>query len=174
MYAVVGCSDCSALWVVEGRPDSTECPRCGKRHPFAKRRQFVTTDDRDHAREVRASMLAARQDEGEAFAGLDSYAEMEAQLDDAGVDDREYLEAAGIDPGEVETAAERATRGAGGGQSDPEVVRAALRELDPATGERVREYAAERGVDPGKAEDVLDRLVRRGEAVRDDEGYRLL
>src|SRR6056297_2742917 len=77
MYAVVGCSDCQALKIVEGRPETTQCPRCGKRRTFEKLKKFVETDDEDHAREVRSSMLATRQGEGEAFAELDSFSEMD-------------------------------------------------------------------------------------------------
>ncbi|MDZ7731364.1 MAG: DUF5817 domain-containing protein [Natrialbaceae archaeon] len=54
MYSVVGCSECKALWVVEGRPATSQCPQCGTRRPFDARRQFVTTDEPDHAREVRS------------------------------------------------------------------------------------------------------------------------
>ncbi|PSP75278.1 replication protein H, partial [Halobacteriales archaeon QH_6_68_27] len=75
MYAVVGCSECDMLWVVEGRPETSQCPRCGTRRPYAKRRKFVSTEDEDHAREVRASILANRQGHGDAFAELDSFAE---------------------------------------------------------------------------------------------------
>jgi len=87
MYAVVGCTDCSALWLVEGRQQTAQCQRCGKTHQFEKLKKFVETDDEDHAREVRASMLANRQDHGEAFAEVDSFSELESQVDDAIVDD---------------------------------------------------------------------------------------
>ncbi len=117
MYAVVGCSDCSALWVTEGRPETTQCPRCGTRRKHEKRRKFVETDDEAHAREVRASMLANRQGEGDAFAELDSYAEMERQVDDAGVDDETYLEDSGVDTDAVSAAADRAEQGATRGRA---------------------------------------------------------
>ena len=55
MYAVVGCSECSALWILDGQPDRTECPRCGRSHSADRLKRFVETDDKDHAREVRAS-----------------------------------------------------------------------------------------------------------------------
>jgi len=61
MYAVVGCSECSNLWIIEGRSDTTQCPRCGSRKGYEKRKKFVETDDAAHARDVRASMLANRQ-----------------------------------------------------------------------------------------------------------------
>ncbi len=174
MYAVVGCDECSALWVVADEPETTGCPRCGKRHRYAKLKRFVTTDDEDHAREVRASMLANRQGEGEAFAAMDSFAELEAQVDDAGVSDDEYLERSGLDAEEVAAAGERASEGEGGGRSREETVRAALRELDEPTVDEVAAYAAERGVPEGYVERALAKLARAGEVSESRGTYRLV
>jgi len=174
MYAVVGCSECSALWVVEGRPETTQCPRCGSRRQHAKRRKFVETDDEDHAREVRASMLANRQGQGEAFAELDSFAEMDRQVETSGVDDDTYLEASGIDSDAVAAAGDRAEQGTGGGQSRTETVLSALRDLDSPTEADVVAYAAERGVPGSYTEKTLTKLVRAGEVTESGGTYRLL
>ncbi|WP_435176260.1 DUF5817 domain-containing protein [Halorussus sp. AFM4] len=176
MYAVVGCSDCQALKIVEGRPETTQCPRCGKRRKFEKLKKFVETDDEDHAREVRSSMLANRQGEGEAFAELDSFSEMEARVDDAGVSDEEYLEASGIDTEEVEAAAERVENRSAStrGGSRKDTVLAALRELDRPTEDEVVEYADERGVPADYARNALEKLARRGEVSESRGRYRLL
>ncbi|MFC4549981.1 MULTISPECIES: DUF5817 domain-containing protein [Halorussus] len=175
MYAVVGCSDCGALKILKGRPDTTQCPRCGKRRKYEKLKKFVQTDDEDHAREVRASMLANRQGEGETFAEMDSFEEMESQVDDAGIGDEEFLAASGIDTEEVAAAGERAEQGrAGGGQSRKDTVLAALRELDQPTEDEVVEFAGERGVPADYARKALDKLVRRGEVSESRGRYRLL
>ena len=175
MYAVVGCSDCSALWIVEGRPDTSQCPRCGTRRQFSKLREFVSTEDEDHAREVRASMLANRQGEGETFAEMDSFAALGEQADDAGMDDEEYLDRAGVDADEVADAAERAESGrSGGGQSRKETVLSALRALDRPTEDEVVAYAEERGVPADYARDALTKLVRRGEVSESRGRFRLL
>ena len=169
MYAVVGCGECSALWIVEGDPERTECPRCGtsKRHEY--RREFLTTEDEDHAREVRASMLASRQGESGAFAEVGSFAELDA----AGVDDETYLKGVGVDTDEVEAAADRAA-GGGGSRSREETVRAALRELEAPSEAEVASYAADHGVSREYAERALERLVRAGEVTEAGGGYRLL
>jgi len=173
MYAVVGCGECQALWIVEGRPDTSQCPRCGTTRGYEKRKQFVTTDDEDHAREVRSSMLAARQGRDEAFADLDSFAEMETYVDEAGVDDQTYLAESGVDTDEVAAAAER-TEASGGGGSREETVREALRELDDPTEAAVVDYAENRGVPPEYTRRALEKLVRAG-AVSESHGeYRLL
>ena len=173
MYAVVGCGDCSALWIVEGRPDTSQCPRCGTTRQYTKRRQFVTTDDEDHAREVRSSMLANRQDLGEEFAGLDSFAEMDEYVDEAGVDDETYLEASGVDTDAVAAAAER-TEGGTRSSSRKETVQQALRELDEPDESAVVTYASERGVPESYTRNALQKLLERGEATETRGQYRLL
>ena len=60
MYAVVGCNECDALWVVEGRPESTSCPRCEKRHRFGKLKKFYESEHADEAREARSRLFATR------------------------------------------------------------------------------------------------------------------
>jgi len=174
MYAVVGCDECSHLWIVEGEPGTSGCPRCGRTRSHDKRKKFLTTDDEDHAREYRSAMLAQRQGEEEAFADLDSFSELEERVEDPVVDDEQYLESGEVDPASVAEAGERATGKSGGSTSDPEVVREAVVSLESPTRERVTGYAADRGVDPEKARRVLDRLAERGELVEDGGQYRLL
>jgi hypothetical protein len=171
MYAVVGCSDCAMLWIVEGRPETSECPRCGTRRQYSKRRQFVTTDDEDHAREVRASMLAQRQDRGDAFAELPSFAGMETHVDEAGPSDETYLAGSGVDPDAVAAAGERASESRDS-RSRKETVELALRELDEPTEEDVVAYADERGVPAEYARKALRKLVRAGEATENGGVYR--
>jgi hypothetical protein len=173
VYAVVGCSECDMLWVVEGRPETSQCPRCGKRRPYAKRRKFVSTEEENHAREVRASILANRQGQGDAFAELDSFAEMEEYVDEVGPDDAEYLEASGVDADEAAAAGERATE-AGGGRNRQETVRAALRELDDPTEDDVVAYASERGVPDEYTRKALEKLLGAGEATENRGVYRLV
>ena len=173
MYAVVGCSDCSALWVVEGRPETTQCPRCGSRKQFEKLKQFVTTDDADHAREVRASMLATRSGHGDAFANLDDFATMDEYVDEDVVSDDEYLESAGIDTEEVEAAGERAAQSATtGSMSRRERVTRALDELDHPTEDEVVDYCADHGVPEDYTRNALEKLVRAGEVSESRGRYR--
>lgn len=173
MYAVVGCTDCSALWVVEGRPDTTSCPNCGKRHKFAKLKRFFGSDDADAARQARASMLADRSGHGDAFGDLDSFAAMEGDVDGAGVDDETYLEGSGLDSEAVAAAGERAT-GTAASPDRRERVRAAVRDCEEPTEERVVAAAADRGVPESAARSLLAKMVRAGEASESGGVYRLL
>jgi len=174
MYAVVGCSECRALWLLAD-PRSAEtatCPRCQTRHQTANLKRLYTAEDRDAAREARAAMLAERADATEAFEATPAVGDR----DDPGavVDDREYLDAAGLDPEAVEAAGERAGGGDGRSRSRPDIVREAVRTLDAPDEGDVVGYAADRGVPETAAADLLDRLVRRGEASESGGTYRLL
>jgi hypothetical protein len=167
MYAVVGCSECEALWVVEGRPETTGCPRCGKRHQFDSRKQFVRTDDEAEARAARAALLAAR--EGSDIDATE-FAAMAADADAAGIDDEAYLEAMGVDPAEVAAAGDDGGRS----RSREETVRDAVAAQERPDEDAVVAYATEHGVPAEAARDLLDRLVRAGEATESGGTYRLL
>ncbi|GAB6860460.1 DUF5817 family protein [Haloplanus litoreus] len=175
MYAVVGCNECHALWLLADpkTAETATCPRCRHRHRTANLKRLYTAADRDAAREARAAMLADRADATDAFESTPSVTDLDAVADEAVVDDREYLDAAGVDADAAEAAGERATRG-GGSRSRPEIVRDAIRTLDAPAEEDVLEYATEHGVPPDAATDLLDRLVRRGEASESGGTYRLL
>jgi hypothetical protein len=173
MYAVVGCTDCGALWLLAdpGTAETATCPRCGRRHRTRKLRRFHTAPDREAAREARAAMLAADAEATDAFAATPSVAEMETDVDDPVVDDREYLDAAGVD---ADAAAEAADRSRDGSTSRPDVVREAIRTVEDPDADDVVAYATDRGVPADAAADLLDRLVRRGEATASGGTYRLL
>lgn len=173
VYAVVGCSDCEALWIVEGRPETTGCPRCRSRHRFDALKKFVTTEDEDHARDVRAALLAKRRGEEDAFSSIDSFAELETDLDAVGTDDEEYLAASGIDPEPVAEAGERAKTG-NQTRSRKDVVLDALGDLDHPDEAAVVEYAEERGVPPDYVRSALEKLERAGMVSRGRDDYRLL
>lgn len=173
MYAVVGCRDCGAYWVVSGRPETTQCRRCGARRRFEQLHRFVETDDEDAAREARARLLAERSGETATFDDIESFAALEADVDAGVISDETYLEGNGIDPDAVAAAGDRATAG----HSSPnrrEVVTTAIRALDDPTTDDIIAYAAERGVSEEFVRPTLARLVRRGDATRSGDRYRLL
>lgn len=173
MYAVVGCDECQALWIVEGRPATSQCPRCGKTRGYGKRRKFVRTEDEDHAREVRSSMLAARQGHDDAFADLETFAELEEQIDDAGIDDETYLASSGLDAEEIEDAGIQADR-SGDDKSKEEIVREALREIEDPTETDIVEYAKRRDVPASYTERALEKLTRSGDVTESRGIYRHL
>ncbi|WP_440766316.1 DUF5817 domain-containing protein [Natronorubrum sp. DTA7] len=174
MYAVVGCSECSNLWIIEGRSETTQCPRCGSRRGYEKRKKFVETEDAGHARDVRASMLASRQGEGEAFAKLDSFDSLEDDVAEGVVDDAEYLEESGLDVDEVEAAGDRDPRQPSRSGSKKEIVKRALEALDRPTEDEVIEYAGERGVSAEYVRNALEKLTGRGVVSESRGRYRLL
>lgn len=72
MYSLVGCSDCNALWILEGEQETTTCRSCGKRHQVDSLRKFVETEVKEVARERRAEMLADRAGHGEEYRSFQS------------------------------------------------------------------------------------------------------
>jgi DNA-directed RNA polymerase subunit RPC12/RpoP len=170
MYAVVGCSACSALWILEGRQETARCPQCGKTHQYKKLKKFVETEDADHAREVRASMLASRGGHAESFAAVDSFGELDSQVERPVIENEELLEGAGIDSEEVAVANETEATTA----SRKEIVLAAVNESEHATSETITAYAADRGVPEDYVEQTLEKLVRAGELTQHQREYRRL
>jgi hypothetical protein len=173
VYVVVGCSDCSGLWIVANPRDqeTATCARCGSRHATEKLRRLFEAADRETAVEARGTMLARRAGESESFKTVDDGAAAAA-----GLDDDDFLAASGLDPDEVAAAGERAERGTGssGGGDSASVVRTAVTELDDPTGDEVIAFAEARGVPADTARDLLDRLHDQGEVRTVEGGYRSL
>lgn len=169
MYAVVGCRRCHALWVVEGRPDSTSCRRCGRRYRYDRLERFAAVETAAAAKEARSRLLQDRRDGG---TDLDDFAALETDAMDAGMSDEEFLAASGLDADEVADAGDAGP--ASDSRSRREVILDGLRELDSPTAEAVREYAGEYGVDPDDVDRVLRKLRERGEVSESGGHYRLL
>lgn len=167
MYSVVGCSSCRALWVVDGRPETTQCPRCRTRHRFESLKTFAEAETSDAAARARSAYLAERADEGE-------FVDPEAVDTDAvGMTEAGFLAASGLDPDAVAAAGERVASGERS-RSRRQVVRDALAELDDPTEAAIREYAAEHGVDASSVERALTKLRQAGEVTETDGVYRQL
>lgn len=169
MYAVVGCTECSSLWVIEVGSDSATCPRCGKRHRTERLRHFAETQEADDAREARAALVANRRDAGD---DAPSFGDLEASIEGDVVADEERLEAAGIDPDAVAEAGERASESARESRSQREIVLDAFEVHDEPAPDAVRTYAAEHGVSREYVDRVLRKLERSGEIVETATGYR--
>ena len=176
MYAVVGCNECAAMWLLSdpGTSDSATCPRCGKTHRTAKLKRFFESDDRAAAREARAALLAKKRDESAAFAEIDHVSELERAVDEAGIGDREYLEASGLDADAVDEAGARAEGGGSASRTRTEIVRDAVEAAEEPTEGNVVAEASERGVPSEAAREILTKLTRRGELSESRGRYRVL
>jgi predicted transcriptional regulator len=174
MYAVVGCTNCDALWVVEGRPKSTKCSRCERTHQLKKLKKFYESGDANEAREARSRLFATRSGHHEQAEALDDFRTLGEVADRAGVDEDEYLEASGVDTAEVAAAGKRAESGQSRSRSRREIVLDALREQDRPTADEVREYATGAGVPADYVDRALEKLSRIGEVSESDGRYRLL
>ncbi len=168
MYTVVGCRNCQSLWTVEGRPETTQCPRCRTRHRFEKLRSFAETETSEAAARVRSSMLADRATEGEFVDPR------EIDTDAVGMDDDEFLAASGVDPEAVSAAERRADESTSRSRSRRQVVLDGLEELEDPTTTDLTEYAAAAGVEESYVERALEKLAQSGEITRTNDGYRKL
>ncbi|RNJ25940.1 DUF5817 domain-containing protein [Halosegnis longus] len=168
MFSVVGCSNCDELWVVEGRPDTTRCRRCGTRRQFSKLKKFAETDTAEAAKNVRSVM---KQRQAGDDSDLDDFVTMGEEAADAGIDDADYLDAVGVDSAAV---AEAGTVESGRSLSKREAVETALDELDRPTTDAIAEFAAEHGASRDYVERALDKLERAGEITASGGEYRRL
>lgn len=176
MYSVVGCPECSALKIVEDRPETTQCPRCERRTAFEKLRKIYQSDDLDAAREIRARLLAEQSGHSDAYAEVDSFAELDSQADDAGMSPEEYLDQIGIDTDATAAAEERAATATGSAQnkSRKKIVLGALRDLDQPTRQEIVDRADAAGVSEEYVHNALDKLTRDGAVTETGGRYRLL
>lgn len=170
MYRVVGCRACGALWIVADRPETTECPRCGKRHEFGALHAFYETEDQAAARRARAAVLADRVGHGAGFADVEDRSV--GRPGSGGFPDGAELEAAGLDAEAVAEAGERAVAGPSPSRDRRTVVLAALDALDHPTEAEVVDYATERDVPAGAVADLLVKLVRTGAVSESGGRYR--
>ena len=176
MYAVVGCSECGTLWLLRDprTSETARCPRCETTHRTTKLKRFFESDDRAAAREARSALLAKKRGDSEAFADVDHVSELERAVETAGIDDREYLEAAGVDADAVSEAGARAEGETGTTRSRTEVVRDAVRAVENPTQERIVAHAADNGVPEDVAAELLTKLTRRGDVSESGGRYRVL
>lgn len=176
MYAVVGCNACGNLWLVRD-PASSEtarCSRCEKTHQIRKLKRFFESEDRDAAREARAALLAKKHGDSEAFAAVDHVADLEDAVESAGIDDREYLEASGIDADAVFEAGARTTETTRSSRSREAIVREAVDAVADPTADNVVSHAVDHGVPADAAREIVTALTRRGELSESGGRYRTL
>lgn len=177
MYAVVGCTNCSMLWLLSDPKTATtaQCPRCQRTHQIKKLKTLFESEDRTAAQQARSALLAKKQGDSAAFAEVDHVADLEQQTDQPVVDDREYLEASGLNADEVAAAGDHSA----GSQSKPrdEILREAVRTAggdDQPTESEIVAYAEKQGVPAEKTGELLIKLCRRGQASESGGRYRLL
>ena len=171
MYAVVGCTQCGAYWLLTdpGESDSATCPTCGRRHQTTKLNRFYETEDRDAAREARAALLAKKHGDSEAFADVAHVSELEERVEESGLSEEEYLKQSGLDADEVQAAGDTSKESS---RSRDEKVRDAVRE--GGTEADVLDRAVDDGVPRGAAEKLLEKLRRQGEVIQSGGELRLV
>lgn len=172
MYSVVGCSECESVKIVEGKPETTVCNRCGKTLQFNRLKVFFESDNLEAAKEARSLLLAKRNDLDVFYQGMMENLVERGEFQDEVMrrfGEDELLEQEGVDKEEVEEASEKVEEHKG---SDPKkrIVMDAIEFLDEPRDEDIIEFAQERGVDPEFTEEAVDKLCMEGKAMRTREG----
>ncbi|QZA89478.1 replication protein H [Salinarchaeum sp. IM2453] len=170
-YSVVGCRNCSMLWIIDGQPVTSKCPRCSTRYQTDRLRTLAEANDKTQAKELRAQLLADEQDQADGYDQLDSYSEMDDQIDDVGVTDEEYLSSFGVDPDAAQAAASDSSTAT---KSNREIVLDAIDTLNSPTETDIIEYASDRGVSPDYVNKALPKLVETGDVSKHRGTYRLI
>jgi hypothetical protein len=171
MYAVVGCTECGAYWLLTDpkQSDSATCPTCGRRHQTAKLRTFYESEDREAAREARAALLAKKHGNSEAFADVAHVSELEAEVEESGLSEEAYLEQSGVDADAVQEAGDTSRERS---RSRDEIVRDAVRA--GGTEADIVSRAVADGVPRDTATKLLEKLRRQGEVVESGGELRLI
>jgi hypothetical protein len=101
--------------------------------------------------------------------------ELERAVEDAGIDDRTYLEGAGLNADAIDEAAARSMKSNGeSSQSREEIVREAVAATDDPTHKNIVAYATAHGVPADAARALVTALTQRGELTESGGRYRLV
>lgn len=105
-FAVVGCSACESLWILENRHEheTATCPQCGAQHATKQLRALAQHDDHDVICELRSRIVAQRAGYTEEYETEDEYAVLAERAEERLT---RYDELFG---GDVEAAIERTER----------------------------------------------------------------
>lgn len=178
MYAVVGCTDCEALWIVEDLPaaKTATCPQCQRCHQAKTLRQLATESSHQAAQQARSALLAHQQGNSAAFASIGHISELESRLaqEETGVTDREYLSESGLDPATVADAEAKMTESVSSSPSPIDQVKAAIDTLGEPTESNIVATVAENGVEADRIRTLIEKLHRQGEITKERDRFRRL
>jgi hypothetical protein len=160
MYTVVVCSNCRFVWIVEGRPQTSQCRKCRKTRQFKKLKKYHETEDLDEAKIARAFYQSRVYGEEEHFDRALDKGILE-EHEPGRIRDDEYLESMGIDANQTNSFVEN-RHSAAKKKSERRVVIDAFRELDNPDIEQFLEYSQQWGLSNQRALLKLEKLMSSG------------
>lgn len=161
MFHVVVCSNCKYVWIVEGRPKTSQCGKCRKTRKFDLLKKYHKTENREEAKLARAFYHAQVKDQGEHFERALDRGVLEEDLD-AFLTENEYLEMQGVDSETVEGVVENLLSSPEESKSEIQIIRDAFNDLEEPTFDEFLEYAEKNDLEEENAVLKLDGLVRSG------------
>jgi len=160
-YAVVVCSECEFVRIVDQTNKTSKCGRCGKQKKMKQMKKFVTTDSQEKARlvasEVRAKQKGYEDDFHEAYENgefdLSNYSGVSGPRDWVGED---------------------GSNNSSTSRSDKQIVLDVISDCECPTFDNIVDGASVYGLDEEKTEKLLSRLRRSGDVLKSNQEYRVL
>lgn len=153
-HAVVGCTECSGLWIITPDPDTAICPRCGTRHQTTKLRKLATTTSKTQARELRGRLLAEQHGVDADAIENTSYLTVEPDIDDPTKPTTETTDSAVT-------------------LSKPELLEHTIHTLDTPTQETILDAMTAHGLKAEETTTLLEKLRHDGAIIKENDEYRL-
>lgn len=150
-YTVVSCANCEEVWIVEGNPERSKCPRCEKTRKFKLLKKYKSYDNIRKARLVRAKVKAAIAGDEEDF-------------DKALEEDMVLAENEDIFSG--------SRFASSSAQSFESVVREAVEKFDSI--EEISEYSEEHGYDSDRVEKYISKKKLNGEIIENKDSIKFV
>lgn len=160
MYHVVVCSNCKNVWIVQNRPNTSQCGKCRRTRKFKLLKKYHKTDDKEEAKLARAFYQSRVDGQEELFDRALDKGALEEDLD-AFLDEDTHLEMRGMDPQQVRNAVENILSNHNR-RSEIRIIRDAFRDLDNPNLSEFLDYTREYGISDENALIKLEGLVRSG------------
>jgi hypothetical protein len=154
-HAVVGCPECTALWIITPDPETVTCPRCRTHHPRSNLRKLATTTSKTQARELRGRLLAQQHN-----------------ADPTAIDDTSYFSLEGeLEPSDTttQTAAEHTLN-----LAKPELLKHTIQTLEDPTTDSIHHAMTTHGVDEEETTTLLEKLRHNGSIIKEHDQYRVI
>lgn len=160
MFTVVVCSECKFVWIIQGRPDVSQCGRCRKRTKFSKLKKYFQSSDMEAARLARSHAQAKVNKQGLKFEKAMETGVLEQEIEDA-VTETEYLNEKGIGARNVIQAVEESFQANSIPNSKFEIVERALTNHEATSLDEFVNYTSGHGLHEN---DALKMLKKRFES----------
>lgn len=151
-YTVVSCNNCEEVWIVEDKPESSQCPTCEKTRRFKLLKKYKSVDNIEEARVIRAKVKATLADSDEEF-------------EEALEEDKILAGGDTFSTGTQFTSSSKS-------RSFEDVVEEAIESFNDI--EEIENYCEEHGYDGERANEYVEKKKQQGEVLEQDGEIRFI